>query len=124
MNKQVEQIKSEIEKHLLALHKVAHLAATEQEKAWGRGNEKALNEILSFINSLPEEGWISVKDALPPIDEEVIVLSSWIGGKIVEGINYISFGHIVDRRYATDYNGWNIPGVHHWFPCPKIKGEE
>ena len=64
--------------------------------------------------------WISVKEQLPPMGEEVIVLSDVINSKKVEGANCISFGHIVDTRYAKDYNGWNIDGVHHWIPCPEI----
>ncbi len=65
--------------------------------------------------------WINVKDQLPPIGEEVIVLSDNINGHTVPGANKISFGHLVDKRYAIDYDGWNIPGVHHWIPCPPIK---
>ena len=64
--------------------------------------------------------WIDVNKELPPVDEEVIVLTDNIHGKTVKGANYICFGHIVDKRYAVDYNGWNIAGVHHWIPCPPI----
>ena len=58
--------------------------------------------------------WISVKDALPPVDKEVIVLTT---------IGRISFGHIVDKKIAKDYNGWNIPDVEYWLPFvdPKDK---
>lgn len=66
-------------------------------------------------------GWISVDESLPEIDEEVIVLTDELG---VAPMYKISFGHIVDRRYAMDYNGWNIPGVKFWMPCPKIPNEE
>ena len=69
-------------------------------------------------------GWHSVKESLPPMDEEVIVLSDIINGKEVHGACCISFGHIVDKRYCVDYDGWNIPGIHHWMPCPKINGKE
>lgn len=64
--------------------------------------------------------WIDINKELPPIDEEVIVLTDNIHGKTVPGANYICFGHIVDKNRAVDYNGWNIPGVHHWIPCPPI----
>ena len=64
--------------------------------------------------------WIDVKEQLPPMNEEVIVLTDIINGKKVDGANQICFGHIVDTRYAKDYNGWNIDGVHHWIPCPEI----
>lgn len=58
--------------------------------------------------------WVSVKDELPPVDKEVIVLTT---------IGRISFGHIVDKRIAKDYNGWNIPDVEYWLPFvdPKDK---
>ena len=65
-------------------------------------------------------GWHSVDESLPPVDEEVIVLSDVIHGKKVEGANWICFGHIVDKRYCVDYDGWNFPGVHHWMKCPKL----
>ena len=67
--------------------------------------------------------WINVKDQLPPMGEEVIVLSDNIHGKVLPGGNYVCFGHIVDTRYAKDYDGWNIPGIHHWIPCPPIDWE-
>ena len=58
--------------------------------------------------------WVSVKDELPPLDKEVIVLTT---------IGRISFGHIVNKRIAKDYNGWNIPDVEYWLPFvdPKEK---
>lgn len=80
-------------------------------------------------------GWHSVKESLPPIGEEVIVLTDSVNGKTVKGANHICFGHRPDpkgwsgRDVATGkvthygaktYDGWNIPGVHHWMPCPKI----
>lgn len=58
--------------------------------------------------------WVSVEDGLPPVDKEVVVLT--IAGRI-------SFGHIVDKKIAKDYNGWNIPDVEYWLPFvdPKDK---
>ena len=49
----------------------------------------------------------------PLIDEEVIAL--------VGDYNKISFAHIVDKNKAIDYDGWNIPDVKCWIPCPKIE---
>ena len=49
----------------------------------------------------------------PMIDEEVIVL--------IGEYNKISFAHIVDKNKAIDYDGWNIPDVKCWIPCPKIE---
>ena len=51
----------------------------------------------------------------PAIDEEVIAL--------VGEYNKISFAHIVDKNKAIDYDGWNIPDVRWWIPCPKIEEE-
>lgn len=58
--------------------------------------------------------WVSVKDKLPPVDKEVIVLTT---------IGRISFGHIVDKKIAKDYNGWNIPDVEYWLPFVDPKDE-
>ena len=49
----------------------------------------------------------------PAIDEEVIAL--------VGEYNEIYFAHIVDKRFCVDYDGWNIPDVRWWIPCPKIE---
>ena len=51
----------------------------------------------------------------PAIDEEVIAL--------VGENKMISFAHIVDKERCVDYDGWNIPEVKCWIPCPKI-GED
>lgn len=58
--------------------------------------------------------WVSVNDRLPPVDKEAIVLTT--DGEIC-------FGHIVDKKIAKDYNGWNIPDVEYWLPfiAPKDK---
>ena len=66
-------------------------------------------------------GWHSVKESLPPVNEEVIVLTDDIHGKIVPDLHYICYGHIVDKNIAVDYDGWNIPGVTHWMYCPKLE---
>ena len=62
--------------------------------------------------------WRDVRDAdecLPPVDEEVIAL---VGDSLM-----ISFAHIVNKKYAIDYDGWNIPDVRYWMPCPPIEEE-
>ena len=81
------------------------------EKAYKSGYEQAEKDL----------GWHSVDECLPEIDEEVIMLTDELG---VSPMYKISFGHIVDRRYAMDYNGWNIPGVMYWMPMPKLPKEE
>lgn len=66
------------------------------------------------------QGWISVDEKLPKMDEEVIVLTDELG---TAPIYKISFGHIVNIERCIDYNGWNIPGVKYWMPCPEIPNE-
>lgn len=58
--------------------------------------------------------WVSVKDKLPPVDKEAVVLTK--DGEIC-------FGHIVDKKIAKDYNGWNIPNVEYWLPFVDPKDE-
>ena len=65
--------------------------------------------------------WISVDERLPEMDEEVIVLTDELG---TAPIYKISFGHIVDVERCIDYNGWNIPGVKYWMPCPEIPNND
>ena len=83
--------------------------------------------------------WISVKDALPEIDQEVIVLSDVFNGVYRKDTNVISFGHRpnpegytaksvltgrVKHYDAVTYDGWNIPGVTHWMPCPELPDDK
>lgn len=49
----------------------------------------------------------------PLVDEEVIAL--------IGEYNQIGFAHIVDKDRCVDYDGWNIPNVKCWIPCPKIE---
>ena len=101
-------------------------ATKDTEKEWLEDREGCFRDGVQEGKALAEKdlGWHSVKESLPPMDEEVIVLSDIINGKEVHGACCISFGHIVDKRYCVDYDGWNIPGIHHWMPCPKINGKE
>ena len=80
-------------------------------------NDKSL--IKTDINTIThyKSRFVSVKDALPEQNEEVIVLVDDLNSSP----NYkIAFGHIVDRERCKDYNGWNIPNVVCWFPMPKL----
>lgn len=99
---------------------------------------QTLQDIEDYMDALPEDapqGWISVKDALPEIEQEVIVLSDVFNGVYRKGTNVISFGHRpnpegyiakstltgkVKHYAAVTYDGWNIPGVTHWMPCPEL----
>ena len=70
-----------------------------------------------WADSHPVNVWHDANIVVPPQDEEVIVLID----DIHCGSNYkIAFGHIVDKTRCVDYNGWNIPDVVCWMPCPKI----
>lgn len=51
--------------------------------------------------------WVSTKDRLPEVNDEVIVLTK---------DRSICFGHLVDKAVAQDYDGWNIPDVEYWLP--------
>lgn len=79
-------------------------------KVYAQGYRKAEKDL----------GWHSVDESLPEMDEEVIVLLAEWDNVCVEPLYRISFGHLVDKRYAIDFNGWNIPGVKFWMPMPKI----
>lgn len=76
--------------------------------------EDALAKMQEISTRLFYPVWISVKDELPPVDEEVVVFTT--DGRLC-------FGHIVDKKIAKDYNGWNIPDVEYWLPFvdPKDK---
>ena len=65
-------------------------------------------------------GWHSVKESLPTMDEEVIVLTDVTNEQYIKDSHMICFGHIVDKNIAVDYNGWNIPGGTHWMYLPEI----
>lgn len=59
-------------------------------------------------------GWHDAKKEQPPMDEEVIVLTNILNGKELSTPRVICFGHIVNKEYCVDYDGWNIPGVAYW----------
>ena len=50
-------------------------------------------------------GWHSVDESLPPIDEEVIVLTNRVRDIELDSANRICFAHIVDRSLAIDWDG-------------------
>jgi len=82
------------------------------------GREEVLNKMTSNIQERRLKQfypvWISVKDELPPVDKEVVVFTT-------EG--RLCFGHIVDKKIAKDYNGWNIPDIEYWLPFVDPKDE-
>jgi hypothetical protein len=92
----------------------------KEENSWQKYPVDFIPEITYIANKVenkPKEVslmWASVKDKLPLVGEEAIVITT-------EG--EICFGHIVDKKIAKDYNGWNIPNVEYWLPFvnPKDK---
>lgn len=65
--------------------------------------------------------WISVNEKLPPEDEEVIVLTNEANGHTLPIACHLCFAHIVsDKTMFVDYDGWNIPQVRYWMPCPEL----
>ena len=94
--------------------------------------------IQGYEQAEKDLGWHSVKESLPPIDEEVIVLTDDIHGKIIPNSHKISYGHRpnpdgwdgknidtgeVKHYDVITYDGWNIPGVTHWMYLPKLEEE-
>lgn len=92
-----------------------------------------LHELLTaFAKDL---GWHSVEESLPEIEEEVIVLTNDVRGRILPTASRLCFAHRPnpDGYYAKStltgkkthytaetYDGWNIPGVKYWMPCPEL----
>lgn len=80
-----------------------------------------INVVRVYEQAEKDLGWRSVDESLPEMDEEVIVLKDNLG---TAPIYEIAMGHIVDRNHCSDFNGWNIPGVRFWMPCPTIPNSE
>ena len=72
-----------------------------------------LEKHCEVYNSSVNNAWRPAKEHPLLVDEEVIAL--------VGENKMISFAHIVDKERCVDYDGWNIPDVKCWIPCPKIK---
>ena len=104
-------------------------------------DSKMLDEVYREVFTLGYEqaekdlGWHSVDESLPPVDEEVIVLTDIIAEDSIKiGLGRICFAHIVNPDLTVDidgkpykvvsHNGWNIPGVKYWMPMPELPEEE
>ena len=85
--------------------------------------------------SMANNGWISVKDRLPNIDEEVLVLARGMG--ILKGQSRCAVAYIVDRVYYTAVPAkteprWRCPiqffltdfQITHWMPLPEPPKED
>lgn len=78
---------------------------------------KYVNDMIGYVYKVSSDNkeWRPSTEH-PAIDEEVIAL--------VGENKMISFAHIVDKNKAIDYDGWNIPEVKCWIPCPNPKIDE
>lgn len=93
-----------------------------QEDRMGIAIAERSGFICGYEQAEKDLGWHSVNESLPPMDEDVIVLTDIITkGGLNVGFGRIAFGHIVDKSVAIDYNGWNIPGVKFWMPMPRYQ---
>ena len=82
-----------------------------ERKGFQQGYEQAEKDL----------GWISVKESLPPVGEEVIALCNESHGTTLPIACYMCFAHLVeDKTIFVEYDGWNIPGVKYWMPCPEL----
>lgn len=91
----------------------------DRELNYRRANYRIAYE-RGYNQAEKDLGWHSVDESLPPIGEEVIVLTNVVNGRVVDPASYICFGHIVNKEYTVDYDGWNILGVKYWMPCPEL----
>lgn len=95
--------------------------------------------ITGYLKAEEDLGWHSVEESIPEIDEEVIVLTNEMHGKTLQSASRLCFGHRpnpngwdgkdiftgeVTHHEPVLYDGWNIPGVKYWMPCPKLPSEE
>ena len=92
-----------------------NLAEVEAFTFYGHSKEsyKAFLHGVEWADKNPY--WRDAKEFHPQVDEEVIAI---VGDSLM-----ISFAHIVNKKYAVDYDGWNIPDVRYWMPCSQIEEE-
>lgn len=118
-----------------------NLAREKGDSALVEKIEEELEWLCSLFDSEQAEkdlGWHSVDECLPEIDEEVIALTNQMNGKTLDTARRICYAHRPDpkgwdgrsldtgevKHYdVVTYNGWNVPGVRYWMPCPKIPEE-
>ena len=124
------------EEAALKTHPV-HDGASEQ---WKKAHLSSLSEYIQGYEQAEKDlGWHSVDESLPPIDEEVIVLTDEMHGKKLRSACHISYGHRpnpdgwdgksiftgkVTHHDVITYDGWNIPGVRYWMHCPEIPNQK
>ena len=77
---------------------------------YGKGYQQGKSDAEKHL------GWHSVDESLPPVDEEVIVLTDTLG---VAPYYEIAVGYIIKEA-----NIWNLRGVKWWMPMPKLPKED
>lgn len=87
--------------------------------------------IKGYEQAEKDLGLHSVDESLPPVDEEVIVLTDALN---LHCFHKIGFAHIVNQEATVDidgkpykpisHDGWNIPAVKYWMPMPIVPEEE
>ena len=87
--------------------------------------------IRAYEQAERDLGWHSVDESLPPVDEDVIVLTDALN---LHCFHKIGFAHIVNQEATVDidgkpykpisHDGWNIPRVKYWMPMPTLPEEE
>lgn len=87
--------------------------------------------ISGYEQAEKDLGWHSVDESLPPVDEEVIVLTDALN---LHCFHKIGFAHIVNQEATVDidgkpykpisHDGWNVPAVKYWMPMPIIPEED
>ena len=130
---------SRAEQRALEAYPIKKEWAGDQYGSYGDVNIESREKFLEGYELAEKDlGWHSVEESLPPIDEEVIVLTDVVNSNYpenkIDGANFMCFGHIVDPDAIVDvygnpykvveYNGWNIPGVKYWMPCPKLPNQD
>ena len=107
------------------------MTKAEEESIKAYPNERFISEdyadmcrsffIEGYEQAEKDLEWHSVKESLPPVGEEVIALCNESHGTTLPIACYMCFAHLVeDKTIFVEYDGWNIPGVKYWMPCPKL----
>lgn len=97
----------------------------KQIRKW-LGNETDFRSLQEIIAGMPtidpvKQGWISVKDGLPEIDQKVLVYDT---GDETE-IHVYHLREDLDGLYWDDEGGWAVDfeNVTHWMPLPEPQKE-
>ena len=86
----------------------------ESARYWGSGTSEEIADHL-IDNGVTVQEWISVKDKIPPDQEEVLVLTQSKNGVRNVDKGYWAIDHFIHRGRAE---------VTHWMPLPRTEGLE